>query len=261
MSKQKIINSFNQAAVQYDSAAYLQQKIANKLIQELPELHPKRIIDLGCGSGYCTKQLLYNYADAEYLLIDIAPNMLSAAKKTLNKHNNINYLCADIDSLPLQNNIAEIVICSSVLQWCPNIEQSLKKIKRICANGVFAFAVFTSNTLIELKDAWQKTDNYNHVNDFVTANKLNNILQDNYTNVNTSTETIAVTYDNIYQLLKSLKNMGSCNINSNQKMQLSGKKMLEKLAKNYPLKNDNNSVRANFEVTYGYATGSSLSQG
>lgn len=255
MNKQKIIRSFNQVANKYDTAAMLQQQIATKLIQKLPKLYspPKLIIDLGCGSGYCTKKLLSHYADAEYLLIDIAPNMLNAAKETLNKRSNINYLCADIDSLPLQNNVADIVICSSVLQWCSKIEHSINEIKRICANGIFAFAVFTSNTLIELKQAWQQIDNYQHVNNFITANKLNNMLQAKFSNVTIQTETIAITYKNIYQLLKSLKNMGSCNINKNRIKHLSGKKTLEKLAKNYSLINNDNCVRANFEVTYGYA--------
>lgn len=253
MYKQKIINSFNQAATQYNAATFMQQQIANKLIQKLPNLpsQPKLIIDLGCGTGHCTQQLLSYYPNSQYLLVDIAANMLNEAKQTLNKYKNIHYICADIDYLPLKNNIADMIICSSVLQWCPNIEQNLKAIKRILGNGVFAFAVFTSQTLIALKQAWQKIDNYQHVNKFITTKKLSNILQARFTNINITTETIAISYDNIYQLLKSLKNMGSCNINRNQKKHLSGKRVLAKLAKNYPLKD--NSLIANFEVTYGYA--------
>lgn len=253
MNKHKIINSFNQAAKHYDSVALLQQQITNKLIQKLPKLKPKRIIDLGCGSGYCAKKLLSQYADAQYLLVDIAPNMLNVAKKILAKHNNISYLCADIDYLPLQNNIADFVICSSVLQWCPNIEQSITEIKRILGDGVFAFAIFTSNTLLELKQTWQKIDDYQHVNNFIATDKLKNILSNNFTNVKIYTETITITYKNINQLLKSLKNMGSCNINQNKIKNLSGKKILEKLAEDYHLKN-NNSITANFEVSYGLAS-------
>ena len=45
---------FERAAKSYDGAAVLQREIAKRLVQRLDyiKLQPKRVLDVGCGTGY-----------------------------------------------------------------------------------------------------------------------------------------------------------------------------------------------------------------
>ena len=52
---------------------------------------PKRIIDLGAGTGLLTYYWYQQYPDSEYVLVDIADEMLSVARKRFEGIKNISY--------------------------------------------------------------------------------------------------------------------------------------------------------------------------
>ena len=57
MNKQKKIKDFNRAANVYDKNAVMQHQIAEDLIDRLRfiKIKPKKILDLGSGTGFTTK--------------------------------------------------------------------------------------------------------------------------------------------------------------------------------------------------------------
>lgn len=62
---------------------------------------PKRIIDLGAGTGLLSYYWYQHFPDAEYLLVDIAEDMLTVARKRFQGIQNVSYQVANyIDSLP-----------------------------------------------------------------------------------------------------------------------------------------------------------------
>ena len=62
--KQRVRNSFDRAAVTYDSAAVVQRRVCDRLLDELQIPHtPQRIVDAGCGSGYGARQLRSRWPD------------------------------------------------------------------------------------------------------------------------------------------------------------------------------------------------------
>ncbi len=52
---------------------------------------PKRIIDLGAGTGLLTYFWYQQCPDSEYVLVDIADEMLNVARKRFNSIGNISY--------------------------------------------------------------------------------------------------------------------------------------------------------------------------
>ena len=65
--KRQVAASFSRAAASYDSVAALQRAVADALLARLPvDLRPQRWLDLGCGTGYCTRAL------AQQLVAEIA---------------------------------------------------------------------------------------------------------------------------------------------------------------------------------------------
>ena len=62
---------------------------------------PKRIIDLGAGTGLLTYFWYQQYPNAEYVLVDIADEMLNVARKRFHQLDNITYCVENyINKLP-----------------------------------------------------------------------------------------------------------------------------------------------------------------
>ncbi len=62
---------------------------------------PRKIIDLGAGTGLLTSFWLQKYPESDYILIDIADEMLNTARKRFAGKENISYLTANyIDAMP-----------------------------------------------------------------------------------------------------------------------------------------------------------------
>ena len=75
--------NFEKSAQSYDAAAILQQEVARRLIERLDyiKVQPKLAVDLGCGTGQVTAELLKRYPKSQVLALDIAVNMLAKARK------------------------------------------------------------------------------------------------------------------------------------------------------------------------------------
>ena len=56
---EQVKRSFSSASDSYDEHAVLQREIGDRLIGHLnfTKLEPKRILDIGCGTGYFTRLL------------------------------------------------------------------------------------------------------------------------------------------------------------------------------------------------------------
>ena len=75
--------SFAKAASGYDQAAVLQHEIGRRMIERLDtmRIEPRRILDIGCGTGVGTDALLRRYPKAEVIALDFALPMLSHARR------------------------------------------------------------------------------------------------------------------------------------------------------------------------------------
>lgn len=86
IDKDIVRRNFNQHAADYDEYAIVQRWMGVKLLREVAErwdkLHPfsppRRILELGCGTGALTLALLQQYPDAHITVIDLAERMIEA---------------------------------------------------------------------------------------------------------------------------------------------------------------------------------------
>ncbi|WP_267397518.1 malonyl-ACP O-methyltransferase BioC [Pseudomonas sp. GM_Psu_2] len=169
--KRQVALSFSRAAAQYDGAALLQRRVADGLfarlhaLEERVWLDPQRWLDLGSGTGYCSRALARRHPQAEGLALDLAPGMLSHARAqgAGARH----YLTADAERLPLRAESCDLIVSSLALQWCPDLPRVLAEARRIlCPGGVLAFSSLVAGTLDELRQSWARVDDQVHVNRF-----------------------------------------------------------------------------------------------
>ena len=141
----KIGHQFSKYALEYQTLSTIQNAVAQKLLS-LVRGEPKRILDLGCGSGALCEKISWEY---ELLCgIDFADGMLLLHPKS----KNIELINADFNKRTLfddlRQNRYDYILSSSALQWAKEIDETLKNIASLKAP--VALAIFTSNTFATL---------------------------------------------------------------------------------------------------------------
>src|SRR5271154_3596953 len=81
LDRRALTRAFDRAGPIYDSAAHLQQRVRQELLQRLQyfALSPMWILDLGAGTCQAQTALRQRYRSAQVLNLDIALGMLRAA--------------------------------------------------------------------------------------------------------------------------------------------------------------------------------------
>jgi malonyl-CoA O-methyltransferase len=284
LDKKAIISGFNRAAQSYDHAAVLQREIASRLLERLEwiKINPKIIVDLGAGTGDSSLELAKRYPDAKIVVLDIAEMMLQFAKnkhgeqnnkgffaqigKKLNykKSNQIGYICADAEHLPLANQSVDLIFSNLAIQWCENTQLLFNELQRILSpSGCVLFSTFGVETLKELKHSWLAISQTPHVNDFVDMHELGDaMLQSGMMDPVMDAETIVVEYTLLMDLLKDLKKIGAQNHLQHRAKGLMTKSKFKIMYQTYEqFKLKNGKYPASYEVVYGHAWGRDLKVG
>lgn len=258
LKKELIAASFSQAASHYDNSAVLQQEVASRVFERLGlmRVNPKHILDVGCGTGACSRRLRDSFGAAKITAVDIAPGMIEIAKKEQRRLRKIDYQVADADCLPFDNNQFDLVFSSLVIQWMPDLKATFSELNRVLApGGLLIFSTLGPDTLMELKQSWLKLDNYTHVNDFIDMHIIGDqVVAAGFENVVIDRDVITLTYRTMTGLMRDLKAVGARNLNHNRARGLLGKQKFNRLQAAYEhFRWETGELPATYEVIYGHA--------
>ena len=92
----------------------------------------KRVVDLGCGSGYGSAELAQTAASVTAL--DIDPAAIAYAQEHFQREN-LSYLTASCESVPLPEASADLVIAFELIEHLASPQQLLAEAKRLLAPG------------------------------------------------------------------------------------------------------------------------------
>lgn len=114
------------------------------MFQYIPEkFSPKRILDLGCGTGNLTDQMFKKYPEAEIDALDISEEILNESRRRFNHTPNIRYIQADFKSLHLPPGSYDLVMSSIAIHHIEDTEKIklYKEVFQALSNGgIFIFA-------------------------------------------------------------------------------------------------------------------------
>ena len=152
--KHKVIRNFDRGAQDYDGYSGVQKSVAQKLVTDLPDACS--ILEIGCGTGNLTQEILNKYKNAKFCITDISPVMIEKVKHNIGcfdrraregGHTSPDPRC--LISLALQghgddergiewkvldgeNPVAskqyDLIVSNMTFQWFENIEKSLDKL-------------------------------------------------------------------------------------------------------------------------------------
>jgi len=268
----EIRRAFDQAAASYDAHAVLQRVVCDRLLERLDfmTLQPARVLDVGCGTGYGLAHLRTRYAEAGFCALDVAPAMLAAARarlpqpgwaqRTLARWSSRppaipQWLCADMERLPLASSSMNLVWSSLALQWAQDLESTLKGVHRVLApGGLLMFATFGPDTLKELRTAFAAVDDAPHVNRFTDLHDIGDMLVNaGFSSPVMEMEMLTLTYTDLKSLMRDLKGIGAHNAAAARRRGLLGKTAWVRLEQAYEAHRQEGRLPATFEVIYGHA--------
>lgn len=137
MSQEKNINEFNKDVNEHGGYAYtgdrLSSILANRRITDailsLSDLRGKRVIDIGCGDGTYTLELL-NAGAQEVLGVDAAASAIDCARKRAETYNNVRFETADIYDLDAYKGY-DIAILRGILHHLYDVEKAVENICKV----------------------------------------------------------------------------------------------------------------------------------
>ncbi len=260
--KRDVRRAFERAARTYDEAAVLQREVCARLLEHLDpmRLAPRRIVDLGCGTGHAFKALARRFPGAALAGLDIAPAMLDRARRRSPWWNRMlgsphpSLVCADAERLPLATGRVDLVFSNLALQWCEPSRVFAEAARALATEGLILFSTFGPDTLRELRAAFAEADGAPHVNRFVDMHDLGDALvHAGFADPVMEMETITLEYDTVLAIARDLKAIGAVNSLPSRSRGLPGRERWRRMTEAYERFRRDGALPATWEVVYGHA--------
>lgn len=152
--KHGIRRNFARRARSYDRHASMQRLMAQGLVAMLEGIpaRARRILEIGCGTGYLTLLLRQINRDARLIALDLDAALLATARERLGAEAGVAFLAADGEN-PIRGEY-DLIIGNATFQWFARPGETLAAYWRnLAPGGVLAFSTLGPGTFQELAGA------------------------------------------------------------------------------------------------------------
>lgn len=209
VNKELIKQRFEKNLSTYTDNAVVQKPMASELIASLTThvggiaIPPytnnfNKILEIGCGTGTLTNEILTQLKFGELFVNDIVENSLHPEIKS----DKIKKLYGDCEEIPFPQDL-DLVISNATFQWLENLPAVLNKIhSNLNEDGILAFSTFEEGNLYEIKTLTDNSLSY------YEKSSLENMLSKKFKIIYSNSETIEVEFNCAQDILKHLKLTG-----------------------------------------------------
>jgi malonyl-CoA O-methyltransferase len=153
--KGRIASAFTAQADVYDAAADLQWLVAERLAEHIAgriKKTPRRILEIGCGTGFLSARLADAFPETRLVLTDIAPTMLARCRARLgDKHT---YMELDGERPDGLEGGFDLIASNLAFQWFVDLPGALARLADLLApGGQMMFATLGVETFREWRQA------------------------------------------------------------------------------------------------------------
>lgn len=253
LDRRRIRLAFDGSASRYDEAAVLQRHVADELLERLSDLDvtPRRVLDLGCGTGYLGRRIVERHPSASVYAMDIAAAMARHAACI----NSVRALCGDAERIPFAAASFDLVVSNMTLQWCDHLALFEQVREVLEPDGLWLFSTVGPDTLMELRQAWRAVDEHPHVHEFIDMHHLGDaLLALGFVDPVLDVDRINVTYPDVAALLRDLKTLGVVNASRARSRGMLGRRRFAALVEAYEgLRGGEGDLPSTWEIVYGQA--------
>ena len=262
IDKQRLRRDFSNAAATYDAAAIVQHEICDRTLERLDmiKINPKRILDIGTGTGRSLQGLHTRFPNSQITICDIAFSMLTQCQHNYPDQSFYHMACCDAQQLPFADNSFHLIFSTSTFQWCEDMQLLISECRRVLIDeGALIFSTFGPDTLIELRNSWAQFDERKHVHEFLDMHHIGDLLLSNaFFDPVVDMECLKIEYKSLRKLLQDLKDTGSrskfTSGSGDAHSGLLGKEKYNQLVNAYEeYRQNNDTLPVSYEVIYGYA--------
>jgi malonyl-CoA O-methyltransferase len=210
--KSVIIRNFSKSAYKYDEYAGIQRLAANYLIDEIPKIELKQILEIGCGTGIYTRLLRKKFRFSRIRAVDISENMIIKACKNM-QTDSVEFETVDAEKMILKEKY-DLITSNSVFHWFESIEKAISRFSNaLNKDGWLVFSVFGPSTFPELASSLRKINKESNMQvascDFWGKEKLEKLLAGLFSRISVKEITIQREYPSLTGLLKEIKYTGT----------------------------------------------------
>jgi SAM-dependent methyltransferase len=124
---------FSRAAGSYTQAGGLQEQVARTLAQFLPNIDYPRVLEIGCGTGFLSRELARAYGnEAKYVLTDMADGMIAACRRNFTQA--AHFIRMD-GQKPAVRPVFDVIASSMTIQWFDDPATSLLNLRNLLVPG------------------------------------------------------------------------------------------------------------------------------
>ncbi|MBO6273766.1 malonyl-ACP O-methyltransferase BioC [bacterium] len=230
MTKELIKKRFSKSLYTYDENALAQKEMSKKLVSMVKHKEPISVLEIGCGTGFVTKEVFNNYEISKYDAVDLVQGCEKFLSDISSK---INFYCADIENYTPQQKY-DLIISNASMQWLDNLQKYIDNtMKYLKPNGIFAFTIFGDGNYKEMEQFIPKPLTYYSIDKIKDICKKYNIEK-------ITQETIKIEFKTPRDILHHIQNTGVNALNETRWT----KSDLTNFENNYPKENNT------YQLTY-----------
>jgi malonyl-CoA O-methyltransferase len=145
---------FDRNAGRYERHAALEQEVGKRLLERIDHrrCEPRRILDLGCGTGDASRQLKQAFRKARVVGLDLSPRMLARQQGKSSLIRPLGAVCGDIGRLPFRDQAFDLVFSNMAAYWLPDPAVLFEEVRRVLQpEGLLLFSTLGPGSLSRLQ--------------------------------------------------------------------------------------------------------------
>ena len=262
----QVRRAFSRSAASYEAAARLQHAVEARLLESLDYLDdpalarapPRRVLDLGCGTGRASRAMQARWPKADVLSLDLALPMLREGRAAARPGGWLANpfarrplpVCADARALPLADASVDVLFSNLCLQWVEDLDAVLAGFRRVLKpHGLLLFSTFGPATLWELREAFAQADDVPHVSPFADIAGVGDALvRAGFHQPVLDREDERTHYPDLPALMRELRAIGATNALASRRHTLTGRTRFRVAAEAYEAHRDARGLPASWEI-------------
>lgn len=208
----KIQQSFQRALQSYNSNARFQEIIAKRLVElaikaGLPA-QTNRALEIGCGTGFLTQQLISNVSPQAFFVNDLVPDCEAYIREMILSSTQWQFLTGAIEDSTIPARL-DLIASASTLQWIKDLPALLQQLtQQLNPNGYLVLSSFDDEHFSEIRSLQQNDTSIRYPMSYWGESQWRSALTSDFDVLAIHSETCVAHFDSVKELLMHLRLTG-----------------------------------------------------